>query len=200
MFTSNVDGHWERAGFDPQRIVECHGTLMFLQCQVPCCDHIWRTFEEGDEQSLRDFVGSVEYDPQTFKTKRTDTLPKCSACGSVARPNVLMFGDYKWVPDRTDAQEDRMHVFEMQLNDSNSGGDDSLVVIELGAGTHVPSVRNKSESLVKSTKNATLIRINPRDYHVPDRWEKTGRAISVPLGALDALQRIEKSIRENGVK
>ena len=56
-----------------------------------------------------------------------------------------------------------------------------LLVIEIGAGTAIPTVRYECEST-----DATVIRINPRDAH------GGGNVISVPLGALDALQRIEQ--------
>ena len=32
VFTSNVDGQFQKAGFDPQRIHECHGSIHHLQC------------------------------------------------------------------------------------------------------------------------------------------------------------------------
>jgi NAD-dependent SIR2 family protein deacetylase len=40
VFTSNVDGQFERAGFDAARVVECHGSLHHLQCTRPCSDAI----------------------------------------------------------------------------------------------------------------------------------------------------------------
>jgi NAD-dependent SIR2 family protein deacetylase len=36
VFTSNVDGHFERAGFDPERVVEIHGAIDWLQCLRGC--------------------------------------------------------------------------------------------------------------------------------------------------------------------
>ena len=36
VFTSNVDGHFQRAGFAEERVAECHGTLAFLQCLAAC--------------------------------------------------------------------------------------------------------------------------------------------------------------------
>src|SRR5262245_20833938 len=36
VFTSNVDGHFQRAGFDEDRVVECHGALGTWQCARPC--------------------------------------------------------------------------------------------------------------------------------------------------------------------
>src|SRR4051812_41712489 len=41
VFTSNVDGHFERAGFPAERVLECHGSIHFLQCARPCGEAIW---------------------------------------------------------------------------------------------------------------------------------------------------------------
>ncbi len=32
VYTSNVDGHFQKAGFPSEKVVECHGSLNFLQC------------------------------------------------------------------------------------------------------------------------------------------------------------------------
>ena len=31
VFTSNVDGHFQKAGFPENKVVECHGSINFLQ-------------------------------------------------------------------------------------------------------------------------------------------------------------------------
>lgn len=36
VFTSNVDGHFQRAGFAPDRIVEVHGSFHGMQCMRDC--------------------------------------------------------------------------------------------------------------------------------------------------------------------
>src|ERR1043165_8201794 len=36
VFTSNVDCHFQRSGFDRDRLVECHGTLERFQCTTHC--------------------------------------------------------------------------------------------------------------------------------------------------------------------
>src|SRR5262245_28764455 len=36
VYTSNVDGHFQRAGFDDDRIIEVHGAIERLQCTVGC--------------------------------------------------------------------------------------------------------------------------------------------------------------------
>ena len=40
VFTSNVDGHFQKAGFPEDKIVECHGSINFLQATQKFND-IW---------------------------------------------------------------------------------------------------------------------------------------------------------------
>jgi hypothetical protein len=59
-----------------------------------------------------------------------------------------------------------------------------MAVVELGAGNAVSTVRGLSEQVARS-HNATLVRINPRDYQVP-----RDRDISLPLIAAEAVNAI----------
>ncbi len=164
VFTSNVDGQFQRAGYPEEAIVECHGSLHHLQCTGPCSGALWSA--EGIE---------VQVDGKSFRAR--PPLPACPSCGAVARPNVLMFGDWSWIPSRTAAQERR---FEAWLEEH---GSPDLVVVEIGAGTAVPTVRLTSER-VAARFGATLVRINPREPEVP-----RGQIV-LPAGAVEALERI----------
>lgn len=163
VFTSNVDGQFQRAGFSNDCIVECHGSIHHLQCARPCTHKIWSS--DGVE---------LEVDPHTIRT--SSVAPTCPDCGNIARPNILMFGDLDWISDRSEQQFQR---WQQWLTSANS---DRLVTIELGAGLAVPSVRIECES-----QNGILIRINPREAEVP-----TG-GISLAAGALEALRRIDET-------
>ncbi|BCM90151.1 NAD-dependent protein deacylase [Abditibacteriota bacterium] len=77
VFTSNVDGHFQRAGFAEEDVCEVHGSLLHLQCVRPCSDAIW------DATHLK-----IEVDENTFRAK--GELPRCPNCGGLARPNVLI--------------------------------------------------------------------------------------------------------------
>ena len=159
VFTSNVDGQFQRAGFDDGRLVECHGSIHHLQCTRPCGDAIWPA----------DGVDPV-VDPATCLM--APPLPRCPHCGALARPNILMFNDGRWLDARTAAQYARLKQWRARVR--------KPVVIELGAGTDVPSVRHLCESL-----GAPLIRINPRAPHVGP-----GRGVGLASGALDALRAL----------
>ena len=166
VFTSNVDGHFQKSGFAENRIEECHGSIHHLQCCMPCCEDIW---EAGST--------NVEIDLEKFTA--IEPLPRCVRCGGIARPNVHMFGDWSWISGRTDGQSSRMSAWLADIRRKSS----RFVVIEIGAGMAVPTVRHFSEQTAAQLKG-TLIRINPRDYDVPAGF------ISIPLGGTDGIERI----------
>lgn len=163
-YTSNVDGHFQKAGFDPHRIVECHGTIHHLQCLAPCSDDIW---------PADDFV--PEIDEETCRL--INQMPTCPHCGTLARPNILMFGDWGWLPHGTHHQQRQLDIWLNRIN--------NLLVIEIGAGTSIPTVRRYGER-----QAWRLIRINPREADVPRH-----RDISLPLTATTALQSIAARLR-----
>lgn len=165
VFTSNVDGQFQKAGFAPERIVECHGSIHHLQCAIPCCAAIWAA------DALR-----LEVDAAACRAR--SALPRCPHCGGLARPNILMFGDWSWCAARSDAQEARFAKWRHSV--------ERLVVIELGAGTAVPTVRHVGEA-----QGAPLIRINPVQ---PDLFGVPGVALAE--NALVALRGIAAALEE----
>ena len=166
VFTSNVDGQFQAAGFDDARIVECHGSINHFQCTKPCRDAIW---------TGRDV--QIEVDAENFQAD--SPLPVCPACEALARPNVLMFNDWNWVPHRTSEQEGRFQDWMDAVHGAR------LAIVELGAGSAVPTVRMTSERF-SAPPDATLIRINPREWQVPHDQ------IGLAGEALETLQAIEK--------
>jgi NAD-dependent SIR2 family protein deacetylase len=168
VFTSNVDGHFQRAGFEPEQVMEVHGSIHWMQCGGEC--GIGRFAADGCQ---------LEIDEATMRAR--EPLPACPACGALARPNVLMFGDWEWDGSHTSAQETRLQAWLQSVSGKR------LVIVECGAGTAVPTVRHFSEQLVLAM-DATLIRINLREPFVP------AGQIGLALGALEALQALEERL------
>ena len=96
-----------------------------------------------------------------------------------------MFDDYYWISDRTEAQEKRFNRWKNSLGSSTS-----LVVIEIGAGLAVPTIRNESEESSHLNDKCVLVRINPRDTVVP-----RSKDVSIALGGLKALQLIDEALQ-----
>jgi NAD-dependent SIR2 family protein deacetylase len=170
VVTSNVDGQFQKAGFDGGKILEVHGSIHHLQCLSPCTDAIWDNREEI---------------PVDLATMRAGHIPRCPRCGGVARPNILMFGDFSWLPDRTRGQERQFDEFLAEYRRAR------LVVVEMGAGTAIPTIRYLGERIAAG--GGVLVRINPREGQVP------GGQISISRGALEGLRGIDKLVFYNGI-
>ena len=173
VFTSNVDGHFQQVGFED--VWECHGSILFAQCSKPCCHDIWPLSSH--------MVPEIDMD--SFRA--IHPLPTCPHCDSISRPNVLMFGDYGWLGNR---QEDQQHNFNRWNNQlvQEFDLDVRVTIIEMGAGTAIPTVRYFSE-MKRSAFHGTLIRINPREPEISD-----GEGISIRSGALEALKAIDAKL------
>jgi NAD-dependent SIR2 family protein deacetylase len=163
VVTSNVDGQFQKAGYDEERVYEVHGSIHWLQCQARCTDTIWQNNE------------TFRIDETTMRAR--DPLPRCISCGKVCRPNILMFDDWAWMPDRSRRQKE---AFDHFLK-NNAGR--RIVVIEAGAGTSIPTIRKISERIGRK-KNAAVIRINPREAAIRSPH------IALARGALAGLQRL----------
>ena len=88
-----------------------------------------------------------------------------------------MFGDGSYVAQSPQAGASR---FEAWVGSLAGGG---LVVLELGAGTALPTVRRLGERLARAHAGR-LVRINPREAEVD------GHDVGIRLGAREALEQL----------
>ncbi|MBV5347368.1 NAD-dependent deacetylase [bacterium] len=170
VFTSNVDGQFQIAGFSADKMHECHGSIHHLQCMDECTTDIW---------SADEFIPEVD----EVNCLLLNEPPMCPRCGALARPNVLMFGDWSWTPMRTAIQSQREEEWLEAIGDHQR-----IVVVELGAGTAIPSVRNFSQRSIYEF-GGRLIRINPREFQVPSSVD-----VGIPMGSLEALVGIDAAM------
>jgi NAD-dependent SIR2 family protein deacetylase len=166
IFTSNVDGQFQVASFDSETIYECHGSIHHLQCTEPCSSEIW---------SADAFIPIIDENTSLLLNE----LPVCPACGAIARPNILMFNDESWIGNRSDEQEVRLLNWLENVQ--------NLLVIEVGAGTSIPSVRSFSNEVCEKF-GARFVRINLRESEV-SYFEGVG----LEFGALDGLRSIDQA-------
>lgn len=162
VFTSNVDGQFQKAGYAERQICEVHGSIHHLQCINGCGASI---------------LPSTGFTPDidTSNCLLRSPLPRCSQCEDLMRPNILMFNDGGWLSRRSDTQRQRLETWLRNTRHP--------VIIEIGAGNHVPTVRWFSESL-----GEPLLRINPTEADIP------GRGVSLPQGGLTALTGIHAAL------
>lgn len=164
VFTSNVDGQFQQAGFDPASVHECHGSIHMLQCLDGCNGEVW----------------SASYFEPVVDERHcllTNAQPRCPSCGALSRPHILMFDDNTWVHGPTSVDRDRLDAW----CESRAG----ILVIEIGAGEAVPTVRRFGERV-----GSRLIRINARDEAV-----RGPHHIGLRGGALAVLSALATALR-----
>jgi NAD-dependent SIR2 family protein deacetylase len=159
VFTSNVDGLFQKAGFS--NVVECHGSIHRVQCLSPCSPAIWPA----------DYIQPIVDEEHC---RLVSPLLTCPDCGALVRPNILMFGDWNWQAQIAKAQQVKL---EQWLEKTKR-----VLVIELGAGTNIPTVRNFSQ-----WPGMPLIRINPAEPELGN-----AKGVSLKMGAAEALCEIDR--------
>lgn len=167
VFTSNVDGHFQEAGFAADQVMEVHGAINFLQCSRQC----------GNIFPTDDLTISI--DEGTMRAQAP--LPSCPRCGTLSRPNILMFNDWQWDSSRMAEQQSRLISWLREVASS------PMAIVECGAGTAIPTVRRFCEEIADHP-HRKLIRINLREPEVPKGH------VSLAVGALDGLRAIDECL------
>ena len=170
VVTSNIDGHFRKAGLDEQRLYEIHGRLDVLQCVNRSCNSRHPLWPLGPDL------------PQETDMVLDGAPPTCIYCGDFARPNVCFTDDNSFCPKLRDAQKAR---FKQWARAAAGRRKPELLVYEVGCGRHKDSIgmtlkddgtfRVMSKELelppVFTTDNVTVVRVNP-DRGIPGQpWE-----------------------------
>ena len=168
VFTSNVDWQFQKSGFSETHVVECHGSIHHLQCLEPCTDAIWPA--HGFHPVIDEECCRIRND-----------MPRCINCDGLARPAILMFSDWSWSEGRTRIQSSRFASWRRMS--------ERPVVIEIGAGTAIPSVREFGHR-----QGCPIIRIKPTESQVPRAGD-----MGIPLGALVGIRGIRAALSGNSL-
>lgn len=167
IFTSNVDGQFQKAGFDEKKIYEVHGSIHHMQCTKNCTKEIWSANETQVDVDMEAFVAQ--------------NVPTCPHCQEVARPNILMFGDWFWNERRVMCQEAKYRKWLKKFTVFHK----KLAIIEIGAGSAIATVRREGEILAKRYQNIQLIRINPTEAEL-----NGAKGCSIEKGGLEGLRAL----------
>ncbi|CAK4748245.1 hypothetical protein LEN26_000045 [Aphanomyces euteiches] len=190
VYTSNVDAHFLRY-FGTHEVYEIHGNTETWQCAgqgegtEPC---------EGTWNIPADFRFPVNKTTMLYdEISPPPPFLRCPKCNAPGRPNVLMFGDQQWLLNRED--ERRYVVWEASVEETlRRDSSKRLVILEIGCGLRVPSVRMECQMVLadiqaktEPNKQVQLIRINPID----DDDNRGGDALlKINSTGLAALQEI----------
>jgi NAD-dependent SIR2 family protein deacetylase len=142
VVTTNVDGLFLKSGFPEDHLHEAHGTIHKLQCARTCQRISWR---------CEDLKVKVDY----HTMKAIDPLPICPSCGTLARPNIFMYGDtddsYVW----EELQESAKRFREWREKNFHK----KVVILEIGVGAE--GLKQHIRQYREEFYDVTLIRINP---------------------------------------
>jgi len=143
ILTQNIDGFHRSAG--SKNIIDIHGDMHSISC--PRC--YWKT-------SVADYSG-------------LDIPPKCPKCDSIARPDVVFFGEL--------LPENKVDLMEQEL------GQMFDAYFSIGTTSVFPYIRHPM--VVASHLGRPTIEINPGKTEISN-WVD----IKISLGAVDALEAI----------
>jgi O-acetyl-ADP-ribose deacetylase (regulator of RNase III)/NAD-dependent SIR2 family protein deacetylase len=194
VLTSNVDGCFERSGFDPSRIYTPQGEWTYVQCKRPCHhDSVFFSWPY-----VNDIVPRISNDGFIPE----DLVPKCPRCGEDMFGNVR--GGSWFLHHKYEQQNTAMQQWMQKQLDGGS----NVLILEIGAGFNTPTVtRFPVESFARELGGrGRFIRINPTEADVPDDlnaialkegWQVLGDLVQSPgLVSGTNYTDIEKQVRE----
>lgn len=134
--------------------------------------------------------------------------PVCPSTGDTARPAVLMFGDEGWQDLRSQEQRwERWQAAVEQLAAERAAANSQplrVMILEIGAGGNVTTVRRTMESCLSSLHAAgahvRLFRINPAlplgdDQALAPGGEKAMLCTGIMATGLDSIRKIQDSLQ-----
>ena len=148
VITTNVDGQFIKAGFNPDKVFEVQGDYGLMQCATAC--HPKRY---SNESLVKQMVAR-----QKDCRIPSSLVPRCPVCGGPMEINVRK-DRYFVEDDRWHLQADRYYAFLEKML-----GKGKLVLLEYGVGFNTPTIiRFPFERMAATYPDMTLIRIN-KDY------------------------------------
>ncbi|ORX44724.1 A1pp-domain-containing protein [Piromyces finnis] len=144
VITTNVDGHFEKSGFDTNNIFATQGDFINLQCSVPCHNKLYESID-----LLKEMVKNAK-----GRFIPTELIPKCPKCGKPMTTHLRI--DSSFVMDDYWYQQN-----DAYNNFINKNKNKKLLLLEFGVGFNTPSIiRFPFERETLKNENWNLIRFN----------------------------------------
>jgi NAD-dependent SIR2 family protein deacetylase len=144
VLTTNVDGQFAKAGFEPRRICTPQGDYGFFQCSKPCSDELY-----PNEQMILAMQGNMT--DGAFAIRSID-IPTCRRCNSLLVPNIRK--DTRFIEAPWMENYQNLDKFLEQAKGK-------ILLLELGVGFNTPTIiRYPFERMSANQENTKLIRVN----------------------------------------
>ncbi len=148
VVTSNGEQHFEKAGFDDDKVFEVEGDWIHIQCANGCHHERYEWSELAAKMAEKQTDGKVE----------VDLIPRCPKCGGSMIPNMAAGHDF--VP-KTEAQENYKKFLKKYQGKK-------LVILELGIGWRNQLIKAPLMKLTAQEPNATYVTINLGEIYIID--------------------------------
>lgn len=147
VITTNVDGQFETAGFDKERIFAVQGDYRYLQCENACHNKLY-----DNKEMVEEWIKHTE----NLKIPK-QLVPKCPVCGGNMEMNLRK--DANFVQDENwYKQAQKYDEFLDRIEDKN------VVLLEIGVGFNTPGIiRFPFEQMTYQHLKTIFIRMN-KDY------------------------------------
>ena len=147
VITTNVDGQFEKAGFEKERVFEIQGDYAYLQCENACHNKLYYNY---------DLVNKWLKSTTNCKIP-SNLIPKCPVCHGKMEMNLRKDANF--------VQDEKWYIqakrYEEFLEKAKSK---KLVLLEIGVGFNTPGIiRLPFEQMTYHNLRTSLIRIN-KDY------------------------------------
>ncbi|EDR22052.1 hypothetical protein, conserved [Entamoeba dispar SAW760] len=144
--TTNVDGLFERSGYDMNKFFNPQGDFKYIQCSTPCTQDVY-LFKPYMDKIFENM------NPLTFEVPDS-CIPKCPKCGKEMTQNLRSDELFVEKPHMVMAP-----VFTKYVEDGIKNG--KVLFIEFGVGGNTPiHIRIPFENWTIQGKNTMLVRIN----------------------------------------
>lgn len=162
VITTNVDGRFEEAKFDKEKLFKVQGDYSLFQCSLPCKQE---TFY--NEKEIREMVKSRK----DLKIPK-ELIPKCPHCGRNMSMNLRC--------DNTFVQDDNwyysMDRYKKFLDESKNK---NILFLELGVGYNTPAIIKYSFwDMALKNENSIYASVNLNDSYAPDNLKERSICIN----------------------
>lgn len=144
ILTSNGEGHFELAGFEPEKVYELEGNWIEMRCSHLCHEKTYPSLPAICKLSKLEKNGFV---PQT-------EIPRCPRCGS---PMDL----YSAQPPKQEVTLEWKHFCQAFHNKR-------VVILELGIGWRNQLIKAPLMRMTANEPLATYVTINLGEVYIPD--------------------------------
>ncbi|PCG19927.1 Sir2 silent information regulator family NAD-dependent deacetylase [Brachyspira sp. G79] len=162
VITTNVDGRFEEAKFDKEKLFKVQGDYSLFQCSVPCRQE---TFY--NEKQIREMVKSRK----DLKIPK-ELIPKCPHCGKNMTMNLRC--------DNTFVQDDNWyHSMDRYKKILDEAKNKNILFLELGVGYNTPAIIKYSFwDMALKNENSIYASVNLNDSYAPDNLKERSICIN----------------------